>query len=581
MRKWTGFLFSALVVLVFVLLAPASAFGGATVLLINIDGAGEGFNDPAPRTPVAGNNGTTLGQQRLNSVAHAAGIWAATLDSNVQINLLARFNPQTCTPTAATLASAGTLQIVANFAPNSPFPGLEANTWYGTSLANKRVGYDIITGPLGTTADDILATFNSNLGTGPGCLGGRDFYYGLDANHGVNIDLVATALHELGHGLNFQQFANVATGAQPQNLTDVYGKRILDLTTGKTWDQMTDAERAASAVNTRKVVFNGPTVTAAAPGVLALGVPFLRVNSPAGIAGLYEVGTATFGPPLDSSGVTGNVVLGDDGVAAAGSPPGTVNDGCEPLVGGGYAGQIVIVDRGFCGFTIKVKNAQDAGALAVIVADNVAGAPAPGMSGVDPTITIPSVRITLADGNTLKANLSGLNATMFLDMSVRAGTDPAGGRVLLYTPVPVSGGSTISHWDTSPTPNQLMEPSINAGLTHSVSPPQDLTLPLFRDLGWFPDADTDGYANDADACDASILTATVVIDGCDSGVPNTLLTDGCTISDQIAACVASSLNHGQFERCVTNVANAHKKSGLITGTQKEAIVLCANNSSLP
>lgn len=578
MKKSTYFLSSVLALSI--LFAPASAFGGASILLINIDGAGEGFNDPAPRTPVGGNNGTTLGSQRLNAVAHAAEIWAATLDSNVQINLLARFNPQTCTPTAATLASAGTLQIVANFAPNSPYPGLEANTWYGTSLANKRVGYDIITGPLGTTADDILATFNSNLGTGPGCLGGRDFYLGFDNNHGSNIDLVATALHELGHGLNFQQFASVTTGAQPQNLTDVYGKRILDLTTGKHWNEMTNAERVASAVNNRKVVFTGPTATAAAAQVLTLGWPLLRVHAPAGAASWYEVGLAQFGPPLDSTGVTGNVVLGDDGVAGAGTPAGTVNDGCEPLVGS-YTGQIVIVDRGFCGFVNKAANVQAAGGIAMIVADNAPGAPPAGMSGVDPTITIPSVRVTQPNGNTLKANLTGLNATMLFDMTVRAGTDPVGGRMLLNTPVPVSGGSSISHYDTSPIPNQLMEPSINADLTHSVQPPQDLTLPLFRDLGWFPDADTDGYANDADACDASIQTATVVIDGCDSGVPNTLFTDGCTISDQIAACIPTSANHGQFVRCVTVIANDHKKSGLITGEQKEAIVACAFNSSLP
>jgi len=28
-------------------------------------------------------------------------------------------------------------------------------------------------------------------------------------------------------------------------------------------------------------------------------------------------------------------------------------------------------------------------------------------------------------------------------------------------------------------------------------PPQDLTLPLLRDIGWYPDADVDGFADDA------------------------------------------------------------------------------------
>ena len=64
------------------------------------------------------------------------------------------------------------------------------------------------------------------------------------------------------------------------------------------------------------------------------------------------------------------------------------------------------MDRGACTFVIKVKNAQDAGAIAVIVADNAAGAPPQGLGGADPTIVIPSARITLAAGNTIKARLS-------------------------------------------------------------------------------------------------------------------------------------------------------------------------------
>ena len=67
--------------------------------------------------------------------------------------------------------------------------------------------------------------------------------------------------------------------------------------------------------------------------------------------------------------------------------------------------------------------------------------------------------------------------------SQRAGADPLG-RVLLYTPNPVISGSSVSHWDTSASPNQLMEPSVNSDLSHSVMPPQDLTLPFMKDIGW-------------------------------------------------------------------------------------------------
>jgi len=64
-----------------------------------------------------------------------------------------------------------------------------------------------------------------------------------------------------------------------------------------------------------------------------------------------------------------------------------------------------------------------------------------------------------------------------------AGAD-ASGNPLLFAPNPVQLGSSISHWDTSAYPNQLMEPAINCNLTHSVNVPQDLTMEQLRDIGW-------------------------------------------------------------------------------------------------
>src|SRR6266516_361050 len=234
----------------------------------------------------------------------------------------------------------------------------------------------------------------------------------------------------------------------------------------------TDAERQASAINTNKLVWIGPKVDADAPVVLS-GTPRLRVNSPAGIAGNYLVGTADFGPPPSSPGVTANVVLA------------TPNEGCSALTNpAAIVGKIALIDRGTCTFVSKVKNAQNAGAVGVIIADNDGTITIPqGMDGTDSTITITSVRITLADGNTIKGQLPNVNATLFADTSQLAGTDQLG-RPLLFTPNPVQGGSSVSHWDTSATPNQLMEPNINGDVTHSVSPPQDLTASQMKDIGW-------------------------------------------------------------------------------------------------
>jgi len=560
-------------------LAAGPAFGAATITIVNLDGPGEGFNDPTPVAPVGGNAGVTLGAQRLIAFQYAAGIWGSTLDSSVEIFIQANFDPLTCTATSAVLGSAGAIRIFANFPGIPPFPGPEfQNTWYHSALANKRAGYDVSPGPTGTSADDLRARFNVNLGN-PGCLTGTGWYLGLDNNHGTQIDLVAVLLHEFAHGLGFSQFASVLNGSQILDFTDVYGRNILDTSTGKTWDQMTNAERVASAINSRRVVWDGAEVTAALPDVLSLGTPLLRVSSPPTIAGVYSVGAASFGPPLSSPGVSGTIVQALDPADAAGP---TTFDGCSPLTNGAaVAGNIALIDRGTCGFAIKVKNAQNAGAIAVVVADNAAGAPPAGMGGTDPTITIPSVRITLADGNTIKANLAaGVSATLGVDLSVYAGADPLG-RALLYTPNPVQGGSTISHWDTIASPNQLMEPAINADLTHSVATPADLSLALMRDVGWFADADLDGYADDDDCDPTSDFTPTVVIDGCDSGVPNNFFSGGCTISDYIGKCADAATNHGAFVSCVAGFTNSLKKLGIITGEDKDVIQSCAGAAALP
>ncbi len=58
------------------------------------------------------------------------------------------------------------------------------------------------------------------------------------------------------------------------------------------------------------------------------------------------------------------------------------------------------------------------------------------------------------------------------------------GRGLMYSPNPFVSGSSVSHFDTSMFPSQLMEPIYSSSLTHEVTPPHDLTFPLLKDLGW-------------------------------------------------------------------------------------------------
>ncbi|MEO8035377.1 MAG: peptidase, partial [Acidobacteriota bacterium] len=62
-----------------------SAFAKVKITILNQDKAGQGFNDTTAVTPIGGNTGTTLGQQRLNAFQYAADIWGDILDSEVEI----------------------------------------------------------------------------------------------------------------------------------------------------------------------------------------------------------------------------------------------------------------------------------------------------------------------------------------------------------------------------------------------------------------------------------------------------------------------------------------------------------------
>jgi hypothetical protein len=136
----------------------------------------------------------------------------------------------------------------------------------------------------------------------------------------------------------------------------------------------------------------------------------------------------------------------------------------------------------------------------------------------------------------------------------------------------VIGGSSISHYDTVAIRNLLMEPAINGDLTHKVKAPDDLTFELLRDIGWtFPDADGDGVVDDEDCNPNSDTSATIIIGGINTGVPNTLFPNGCTMSDLLTNLKDPAVNHGDYVSAVANLTNQWVADGLISGVQKGAI----------
>ena len=357
--------------------------GGSSNIQLRItDGPGQGFND------------SSLGAQRLQAMQFAAGVWAAALRSPVTLNVEIGFDDLECSNGSGVLAQAGPQFIFDNF-PGAPVGG----TWYPGALAEALSGQNLsLEDDSNPDAGELALTFNSRIDQG--CLGsGSRFHYGTSGNGPQGtIAFVNIALHEMGHGLGFSSLVNEATGSQFQGRPDIFSRFILDNTQGQRWHQMTNGGRAASAVNTGNVVWAGDQVTAGAPSFLQPAPAFL-ITEPDSLAGRYQISTAEFGPALSASAVTGEIALATDGTANG-------NQACNGVVNGSdIAGGIALIDRGNCNFTVKVRNAQNAGARAVVVVNNEAGAPIP-MGGTDNSIVIPSVMISRADGDRIKAALA-------------------------------------------------------------------------------------------------------------------------------------------------------------------------------
>src|SRR3954451_15731772 len=96
-----------LLVLAGLLLAGSvPSFAAADIVIVNTNAPGVGFNDPTPATPVGGNPGTTVGQQRLIAFQYAADLWGSILNSPVPIYIQSAFQSLSCNATSGALGAA-------------------------------------------------------------------------------------------------------------------------------------------------------------------------------------------------------------------------------------------------------------------------------------------------------------------------------------------------------------------------------------------------------------------------------------------------------------------------------------------
>jgi len=174
--------------------------------------------------------------------------------------------------------------------------------------------------------------------------------------------------------------------------------------------------------------------------------------------------------PAGYNPATGSPVAPTSGslpLARTGTPA-SADDGCTSLPAGSMAGKAVLIRRGTCGFYVKAFNAQAAGAAAVILYNNHAGAINATVAGT-PAITIPVVGVAAAQGVLIDAAIAAGSATldwsadavaypygtgglisgfssfgMAADLTVKPDVGAPGGAILSSYPLELGGAASLS-----------------------------------------------------------------------------------------------------------------------------------------
>ena len=146
-------------------------------------------------------------------------------------------------------------------------------------------------------------------------------------------------------------------------------------------------------------------------GYSASGQIVMLVQQPSGLAGSYNFTYATtWGADMTTVALTAEAAFAVDGSATQDSLA------CGNIVNRSEIdGKIAVVYRGDCNFSLKAKNVQDSGAVAVVIINNIPGAPVAMGAGTNSAgVTIPVVMISDADGALLRDAIIAGEVELFL-----------------------------------------------------------------------------------------------------------------------------------------------------------------------
>ncbi len=173
-------------------------------------------------------------------------------------------------------------------------------------------------------------------------------------------------------------------------------------------------------------------------GLFAAGAPGVGHD----VIGVASYDNSAIRQPVFSIGPNGPLVGYNQAGAAPAAPtagtyplaktgtPASAADGCVAADFAGFpAGSIALIRRGTCSFNIKAVNAQNAGAAAVVIYNNVAGAAQNITVAGPPNVTIPVVSITNVDGALIDSRIAAGGATLTWTNQIVAAPLPTGGLI--------------------------------------------------------------------------------------------------------------------------------------------------------
>lgn len=289
------------------------------------------WNDPSPRAPIGGNNGTTLGAQRRSAMLRAAEILGNEIRSPVRVRVQACWDDLDGDAESATLAQAGPYDFLVNdrlpfrrvdgLALSGVAPFLERNyTIYAAAPAGKAAGTRLC-GILGfdcASDYEIQATFNTKVDTAD-ALGDRGFYYGSTPSTctaGCDSDFVTTAMHEMTHGMGFiglvnRDAAEGVVGAKLSRYDDAYIANVVSVNdpgggvpaTIQRFTEISDAERGAALISRSGLRWDG--LDAVDSPLNTLG----RANPPGNYPRLYAPDPVQPGSSLGHLTSSGNTLM--------------------------------------------------------------------------------------------------------------------------------------------------------------------------------------------------------------------------------------------------------------------------------